>query len=82
MEALENDKIYGAAVDVTDPEPLPADHPMWKTKNLLITPHISGNYHLKETLNRIIQIAGRNLEAMRNHTQIENEVNFETGYRK
>jgi phosphoglycerate dehydrogenase-like enzyme len=32
-----------AAVDVTDPEPLPIEHPLWKCPNLLITPHIGGS---------------------------------------
>ena len=32
-----------AAVDVTDPEPLPADHPLWQCPNLLITPHVAGS---------------------------------------
>jgi phosphoglycerate dehydrogenase-like enzyme len=32
-----------AAVDVTDPEPLPADHPLWGLKNILITPHVGGD---------------------------------------
>ncbi|MCL1801762.1 MAG: hydroxyacid dehydrogenase, partial [Promicromonosporaceae bacterium] len=32
-----------AALDVTDPEPLPADHPLWDCPNLLITPHVGGN---------------------------------------
>jgi len=32
-----------AAVDVTDPEPLPNDHPMWEAPNLLISPHVGGN---------------------------------------
>ncbi|HEX2904315.1 MAG TPA: 2-hydroxyacid dehydrogenase [Jatrophihabitans sp.] len=32
-----------AAVDVTDPEPLPADHPLWSAPNLLLTPHIGGS---------------------------------------
>jgi len=32
-----------AAVDVTDPEPLPADHPLWKAPGLLITPHVGGS---------------------------------------
>jgi len=32
-----------AAVDVTDPEPLPPDHPLWKCPNLLITPHVAGS---------------------------------------
>ena len=37
--ALNQDVIAGAAVDVTDPEPLPAGHPLWNAKNIIITPH-------------------------------------------
>jgi phosphoglycerate dehydrogenase-like enzyme len=33
----------GAAVDVTDPEPLPADHPLWTMPNFLLTPHVAGS---------------------------------------
>ena len=32
-----------AAVDVTDPEPLPPEHPLWQCPNLLITPHVAGS---------------------------------------
>ena len=32
-----------AALDVTDPEPLPSDHPLWKAKGVLISPHVGGN---------------------------------------
>ena len=32
----------GAAVDVTDPEPLPPDHPLWELPNFLLTPHVGG----------------------------------------
>jgi phosphoglycerate dehydrogenase-like enzyme len=42
VEALNAGHIR-AAVDVTDPEPLPADHPLWKCPNLLITPHVAGS---------------------------------------
>lgn len=42
VEALHGGRIR-AAVDVTDPEPLPADHPLWKCPNLLITPHVAGS---------------------------------------
>jgi phosphoglycerate dehydrogenase-like enzyme len=39
VQALNNDVIAGAAVDVTDPEPLPEGHPLWNAKNMIITPH-------------------------------------------
>jgi len=42
VEALQQHRIR-AAVDVTDPEPLPADHPLWTAPNCLITPHIGGS---------------------------------------
>ncbi|MCU1386702.1 MAG: hydroxyacid dehydrogenase [Ilumatobacteraceae bacterium] len=38
--ALENDIIGGAGLDVTDPEPLPAGHPLWAMPNCIITPHV------------------------------------------
>ncbi len=41
LAALHNKTIAGAALDVTDPEPLPAADPLWKAPNLLITPHTS-----------------------------------------
>ncbi len=42
MEALRSGRIAAAGLDVTDPEPLPPDHPLWTCPNVLITPHISG----------------------------------------
>jgi len=42
IHALESGKIAGAALDVFSQEPLPKDHPFWRTKNLIITPHIGG----------------------------------------
>ena len=75
LQALTAGKLGGAALDVTDPEPLPADHPFWDLDNLLLTPHAAGKFFLPETLNRIIHIAAGNLraylagEAMRNVTE-------------
>jgi phosphoglycerate dehydrogenase-like enzyme len=42
-EALTAGTIAGAAIDVADPEPLPADSPLWAMENVIITPHISGS---------------------------------------
>ena len=42
MEALRSGHIAAAGLDVTEPEPLPPDHPLWDCPNVLITPHISG----------------------------------------
>lgn len=41
VAALENDQIAGVALDVTDPEPLPADHPLLSFDNCLVVPHIA-----------------------------------------
>jgi phosphoglycerate dehydrogenase-like enzyme len=38
-----NEKRIRAALDVTDPEPLPERHPLWNAPNLLITPHVAGD---------------------------------------
>jgi D-2-hydroxyacid dehydrogenase (NADP+) len=42
LAALESGKIAGAGLDVTDPEPLPADHALWQQSNVVITSHIAG----------------------------------------
>lgn len=39
LEALREGRIGGAGLDVTDPEPLPVDHPLWRAPNTIITPH-------------------------------------------
>ena len=58
-EALVSGTIACAAVDVTEPEPLPADSPLWQLDNLLLTPHISGQNHLPATFERVVDIAQR-----------------------
>ncbi|WP_433725603.1 D-2-hydroxyacid dehydrogenase [Nocardia sp. CA-129566] len=44
VDALRSGSIAGAALDVVDPEPLPARHPLWDLPNVLITPHNSGDF--------------------------------------
>ena len=42
VQALKSGSIAGAALDVTDPEPLPPEHPLWSLENVILTPHYSG----------------------------------------
>jgi glyoxylate reductase len=60
-DALREKKIFGAALDVTDPEPLPIDHPLLTLENCIITPHIaSASFKTRE---KMAEIAVRNLLA-------------------
>ncbi len=80
LRAVRSGKLAGAAMDVTTPEPLSQDHPLWREPRIIITPHISGQYHLVETHRRIIALACRNLRAMQQGDALESEVNFKAGY--
>jgi D-2-hydroxyacid dehydrogenase (NADP+) len=42
LGALQSGNIAGAGLDVTDPEPLPGDHPLWTMDNVILTPHYAG----------------------------------------
>jgi len=44
LDALRSGRLGAALLDVTDPEPLPQDHPLWTMENVYITPHISGSH--------------------------------------
>lgn len=81
-EALRSGHLGGACLDVVEPEPLPEEHPLWEAPNLLLTPHVSGFYHLPETLERVVRIAAGNLAAFIAGEPLKNQVDFETGYRK
>ncbi len=83
-KVLKEGHLGGCGVDVTDPEPLPEDHPLWDMPRMVITPHISGQFHLQETFERIVKIAGRNLEKFLagQKNDMENLVDFKTGYRR
>ncbi len=63
MSALDSGHLAGAALDVTEPEPLPADHPLWDYEQVLLTPHVAGGFHLQQTYEKILEIAGKNLRA-------------------
>ncbi|KAF6804570.1 d-isomer specific 2-hydroxyacid dehydrogenase [Colletotrichum sojae] len=78
IEALDKGLIRGAALDVTDPEPLPEGHPLWKAKNLLITPHISGLS--TSYADRVLAILEYNLKRLSEGKRLVNVVNKKEGY--
>ena len=61
VRALNEGTIGGAALDVTDPEPLPADHPLLEAPNLIVVPHIGSATH--RTRERMADLAVDNLLA-------------------
>lgn len=79
VSALQDGEIAGAGLDVTTPEPLPSDSPLWDMKNVIITPHDAGNsVHYEE---RAFDIFKRNLKSyVENGEVVVNEVNYSTGY--
>ena len=80
--ALHNGPLYGAALDVTDPEPLPPNHPLWSCPGCLLTPHVAGDAHLPDTLEEIIRLMIRNLGHYARGEELEMQVDRAAGYRK
>jgi len=77
---LQSGRVAGALIDVTDPEPLPSEHPLWREENALITPHVSGIYDVRHSLDRIIEIAAENLIRFDSDQPLINLVDPITGY--
>ena len=61
VEVLQENRIGGAALDVTEPEPLPDDHPLWTLSNCIITPHVGNTPEMALPLlaGRITENVGR-----------------------
>lgn len=61
--ALDRQSIRGAALDVVDPEPLPADHPLWRFENVVLTPHNAG--HSPQHWPRLADLLAGNVDRIR-----------------
>ena len=73
LVALKRGKI-SAALDVTDPEPLPSDHELWHLANVIITPHVGGNSNAFEPQAR--EFLEEQLERYVATGQLINEIEF------
>jgi phosphoglycerate dehydrogenase-like enzyme len=78
VAALKSGHLAGAGLDVTDPEPLPADHPLWKMDNVIITPHTAG---FSDRLgDRQRQLFRDNLERFVTGRRLRHVVDKQAGY--
>jgi phosphoglycerate dehydrogenase-like enzyme len=71
--ALESGRLAGAAIDVTDPEPLPDGDPLWSVPNLLISPHVAGGGSTGGGA-RIAAVVTENLARLRDGRDLLNRV--------
>ncbi|MDQ3964380.1 MAG: D-isomer specific 2-hydroxyacid dehydrogenase family protein [Actinomycetota bacterium] len=78
VSALVEKRIGGAALDVTDPEPLPPDHPLWTLDNVLITPHIANTWDM--AVPELTALVERNVARFAAGDPLEGEVDTTAGY--
>lgn len=77
-EALEQGRPGGAALDVFEREPLPADSPLWRMENVIVTPHTAGSS--ARFWEGLVELFSRNLERWRRGEPLENVVDKRRGY--
>lgn len=80
LKALDSGKLYGAALDVTEVEPLPKEDPLWTYDNVILTPHISGNDSLDHNTDTIIDMFLDNLSRYKAGKPMHHVIDRKRGY--
>ncbi len=80
IEALNSDKLAGAALDVMVPEPLPMDSPLRSAKNCILTPHVSGDMGLPFTIDKTVEYFCENMKRFAKGEKLINVVDTGAGY--
>ncbi|GGJ30439.1 D-2-hydroxyacid dehydrogenase [Deinococcus roseus] len=78
LQALKQGRIAGAALDVTSPEPLPADHPFWRLENVILTPHVASQSDRLQSKMREFML--ENLSRLHAGEQMVGKVERHKGY--
>jgi len=83
LRLLEEGWFYGVGLEVTTPEPLPPNHPLWEQPRLIITPHAAGNSFAPggPLYQKIWAFMLQNLQRYLNGQEPENRIDFHLGYR-
>jgi phosphoglycerate dehydrogenase-like enzyme len=76
--ALQHEVIGGAALDVTDPEPLPPEHPLWTLPNCIITPHVGNTPEMAVPL--LSERIATNVRRFAHGEALVGPVHFDLGY--
>ena len=82
IEVLNQGHLHSALLDVVEEEPLSPTSPLWDIENVFITPHASGGFKWHSVQNYYYDLVIRNIRHFLNNEELENEVDFTTGYRK
>ena len=84
VRVLRDGHLLGAVLDVTEPEPLPEDHPLWEIDNVILTPHIAGPSlnHAPQTEDKIFSVCCDNLRRWLAGEPLRNQVEWTRGYRQ
>ena len=78
IAALQSRRLGGAGLDVTTPEPLPADSPLWDLDNVILTPHTSGSS--PKLMERAVALWTDNLRRFLDGEPLRNVVDLDAGY--
>ena len=78
VKALDGKRLAGAGVDVTDPEPPPKGHPLWKFDNAIVTPHVAGRSD--QDWGRMVGTARENIKRFAAGKALINVVDKQKGY--
>ena len=78
VDALRSGRMGGAGLDVTDPEPLPAGHPLWSAPNCIVTPHVADTEPM--TVPLFAERVRRNVRAFLGDGTFEGRIDLEAGY--
>ena len=78
VDALQNQKIAGAGLDVTPQEPLPEDHVLWGMPNVVITPHTAGGSPNRD--DRLVDLICENLKRHEAGEPLLSEIDKTKGY--
>ena len=75
---IKEKKLFGAGLDVSNPEPLPKNHKLFKLENFIYSPHIAG---ISDNFSkRNIELITKNIDRFRNRKNLINNINLKLGY--